>query len=79
MIAGLLRTLFWLVLAWTVFRFLDRTFGGRRARGPHRGGDGAGRRSGTSSGPSNPGPSRQSAKDDHLGEYIDYEEVDGDD
>ena len=79
MIPGLLRTLFWLVLAWTVFRFLDRTFGGgRRTGSASGGGTGAGGRTGGATGSSSAGPSRQAAKDDHLGEYVDYEEVDAD-
>lgn len=69
MLPGLFRTLIGLVVAWFVFRFLDRMFGGstsRKARSPERG-------------PSDParkdGPR---AKDDHLGEYVDFEELDGD-
>lgn len=73
MIPGLLRTLFWLVLAWTVFRFLDRMFGGGRRTGRASGGG-----TGGATGPSSAGPGRQAAKDDHLGEYVDYEEVDAD-
>ena len=72
MIPGLLRTLFWLVLAWTVFRFLDRLFGGARKAGRHRAQqnrEGQSRRTNSASG-------NKAAKDDHLGEYVDYEEVD---
>lgn len=79
MIPGLLRTLFWLVLAWTVFRFLDRMFGGGRRTGRAQGGrPGAGGSRGGAAGSSNAGSSRQAAKDDHLGEYVDYEEVNAD-
>lgn len=62
MLPGLFRTLVGLVVAWFVFRFLDRLFGGRR-RGP-AGGSGGHR-----------GGRPKAAKDDHLGEYVDYEEV----
>ena len=82
MIAGLLRTLFWLVLAWTVFRFLDRMFGGGRKRGAQGGRPGRGRgprgASGPMGGDSRFAPGRKAAKDDHLGEYVDYEEVEAD-
>ncbi|MBK12345.1 MAG: hypothetical protein CL849_02320 [Crocinitomicaceae bacterium] len=72
MIPGLFRTLVGLVVAWFVFRFLDRMFGRRRsAQG--------GRNARGSRGPtSSSGPAKQ-AKDDHLGEYVDYEEVEGKD
>ncbi len=67
MLPGLFRTLIGLVVAWFVFRFLDRLFGGSRRRGPGtpRGAD---PRSGAGGG-------TKPAKDDHLGEYVDYEEV----
>ena len=73
MLPGLFRTLVGLIVAWFVFRFLDRMFGGRRrpSRGPGAGsqaGWGAGARGGAD------GRSK-AAKDDHLGEYVDYEEV----
>ena len=66
MLPGLFRTLVGLVIAWFVFRFLDRLFGGSRSA--------KGQRRGPASRPSS-GRST-SAKDDHLGEYVDYEEVD---
>ena len=72
MIPGLFRTLIGLVVAWFVFRFLDRMFGG--------GGRAANRQTGRHNGASRPRPDTprsESAKDDHLGEYIDFEEVDG--
>ncbi len=72
MLPGLFRTLVGLVIAWFVFRFLDRMFGGARKSGP--------KKSGPSSRPSSGRRSpSQPAKDDHLGEYVDYEEVDGED
>ena len=77
MIPGLFRTLVGLVVAWVVFRFLDRMFGRRRSAssqrtsGPGFNPSGA-RPTGASSKGSNP-------KDDDLGEYVDYEEVEEDD
>ncbi len=67
MLPGLFRTLVGLVIAWFVFRFLDRMFGGGRSSAASR------RKSPGSSA----GPAKRPAKDDHLGEYVDYEEVDG--
>ena len=68
MLPGLFRTLVGLTIAWLVFRFLDRVFsGGRRPSAP-RGGSAADAASG-------PEPQKP-AKDDHLGEYVDFEEVD---
>ena len=71
MLPGLFRTLVGLVVAWFVFRFLDRLFGGRRSS------RGSGSRAST--GRDGAGAPKQAAKDDHLGEYVDYEEVDGED
>lgn len=73
MLPGLFRTLVGLVVAWFVFRFLDRLFGGRRSSASRGSG------SGSSTGRSGTGAPKQAAKDDHLGEYVDYEEVDGED
>ena len=72
MIPGLFRTLVGLVVAWFVFRFLDRMFGRRRAAPDGRNARGY-RGSTPHRGPAKP------AKDDHLGEYVDYEEVEGKD
>jgi hypothetical protein len=72
MLPGLFRTLVGLVVAWFVFRFLDRVFGGRRRPSSQRGRGASGRSSGAGSGPATQAP----AKDDHLGEYVDFEEVD---
>ena len=66
MLPGLFRTLVGLVVAWFVFRFLDRMFGGARKAGGQRRGPSSRSTSGRST----------SAKDDHLGEYVDFEEVD---
>ena len=65
MLPGLFRTLVGLVVAWFVFRFLDRMFGGARKAGTQRRGPSSRPASGSST----------SAKDDHLGEYVDFEEV----
>ncbi|MDB4676378.1 DUF4834 family protein [Flavobacteriales bacterium] len=70
MLPGLFRTLIGLVVAWFVFRFLDRLFGGRGRNSPRpnaQGGPARGQGSGTE-------PSEK-AKDDHLGEYVEFEEV----
>ena len=72
MLPGLFRTLVGLVVAWFVFRFLDRLFGGRRRPSAPRGGGASGRAAGAGSGA---GPQKP-AKDDHLGEYVEFEEVD---
>ena len=72
MLPGLFRTLVGLVVAWFVFRFLDRVFGGRRRPSAPRGGGASGRGAGAGSGD---GPQKP-AKDDHLGEYVEFEEVD---
>lgn len=70
MLPGLFRTLIGLVVAWFVFRLLDRMFGGRGRNSPRPDGTG---------GPSGGGASRKDAsdkaKDDHLGEYVEFEEV----
>ena len=80
MLPGLFRTLVGLVVAWFVFRFLDRMFGGRRRPSAPRGGGASGRGAGGGAGAgSGTGAPKQAAKDDHLGEYVDYEEVDGED
>jgi hypothetical protein len=79
MLPGLFRTLVGLVVAWFVFRFLDRLFGGRRRPSAPRGGGasarGAARSGGGFGAGSGAGPQKP-AKDDHLGEYVDFEEVD---
>ena len=72
MLPGLFRTLVGLVVAWFVFRFLDRLFGGRRRPSAPRGGGASGRGAGAGSGA---GPQKP-AKGDHLGEYVEFEEVD---
>ena len=68
MIPGLFRTLVGLVVAWFVFRFLDRLFGGRRS--PSNG-----RFDRESRGSTPTGGAAKTAKDDHLGVYVDFEEV----
>jgi hypothetical protein len=76
MLPGLFRTLIGLVVAWTVFRFLDRMFGRRRAQSPFQN---PARNPGNSEKGGQKSSSTTQAKDDGLGEYVDYEEVDGDD
>ena len=68
MLPGLFRTLIGLVVAWFVFRFLDRMVGGRGRNQKTQNGPKNGPTSGTST--------SEKAKDDHLGEYVDFEEVD---
>jgi len=77
MIPGLFRTLVGLVLAWMVFRFLDRMFGRRRSASSQR-------KSSPGFNPSGARPKGSSVKDskpkdDDLGEYVEFEEVEGDD
>ena len=65
MFAGLLRTLFYIVMVWFVWRWLDRLVGGgQRTQHP----SGNARR---------PNPSRRDARPDDSkeGEYVDFEEV----
>ena len=76
MLPGLFRTLVGLVVAWFVFRFLDRLFGGRRRPSAPRGGGASGRGAGGGSGAGSGAGPQKPAKDDHLGEYVDFEEVD---
>ena len=76
MLPGLFRTLVGLVVAWFVFRFLDRLFGGRRRPSASRGGGASGRGAGGGSGAGSGAGPQKLAKDDHLGEYVDFEEVD---
>ena len=76
MLPGLFRTLVGLVVAWFVFRFLDRLFGGRRRPSAPRGGSASGRDAGAGSGAGSGAGPQKPAKDDHLGEYVEFEEVD---
>ena len=65
---GLLRLIATAALVWFVFRWLDRLFGGPRNSGQKR------TRS-TSRGPGN-GNQASQPKDDGLGDYVDFEEID---
>ena len=76
MLPGLFRTLVGLVVAWFVFRFLDRLFGGRRRPSAPWGGGASGRGDGGGSGAGSGAGPQKPAKDDHLGEYVEFEEVD---
>ena len=65
MFAGLLRTLFYIVMVWFVWRWLDRLVGGgQQTQRP----SGNGRR---------PNPSSREVRPDDSkeGEYVDFEEV----
>ena len=65
MFAGLLRTLFYIVMVWFVWRWLDRMVGGgRRMQRP----------SGDTRRPS-PSPREARPDDSKEGEYVDFEEV----
>lgn len=62
MFAGLFRTVMYIVGVWVIWRWLDRTFGGR---------------SSSRFNPPPPKSRRERHADDsNEGEYIDYEEVD---
>lgn len=70
MFAGLIRTVATIVLVWFVFRWLDRTFGGSRKRESRSSGHA----------PQNPQrPSKPGPKDDAIGDYVDFEEIDSKD
>ena len=65
MFAGLLRTLFYIVMVWFVWRWLDRLVGGgRRTQRP-------------SSDTRRPNPGNREVRPDDSkeGEYVDFEEV----
>ncbi len=64
MIAGLLRTLVYIVGVWFIWRWLDREFGGRR--------DATSRASAAGNSDSS---ARRRADDSREGEYVDFEEV----
>jgi len=65
MFAGLLRTLFYIVMVWFVWRWLDRLAGGgQRTQRP----------SGDTRRP-NPGKREVRPDDSKEGEYVDFEEV----
>ena len=69
---GLLRLIATAALVWFVFRWLDRMFGAsahRRSRPQDR----SGRSRTTSAGRSGKGAT---PKDDGLGDYVDFEEID---
>ena len=67
---GLLRLIATAALVWFVFRWLDRLFGGPRNSGQKR------TRS-TSRGPRDGTRNQNSQpKDDGLGDYVDFEEID---
>ena len=65
MFAGLLRTLFYIVMVWFVWRWLDRLVGGgRRTQRPS-----------SDTRRPNPGKPEVRPDDSKEGEYVDFEEV----
>jgi hypothetical protein len=63
----MLRPIFYIVLVWVVWRWLDRVFGNRQKKNSiHRPGGGPG-----------PTPNSKNKKpnDDRIGDYVDFEEV----
>jgi hypothetical protein len=65
MFAGLLRTLFYIVMVWFVWRWLDRLVGGgRRTQRPS-----------SDTRRSNPSSREDRPDDSKEGEYVDFEEV----
>ena len=64
MFAGLIRTLLYIVAVWFIWRWLDRTFGGRQSRFTR-----------SSSPHSSPRDPKRTADDSGEGEYVDFEEV----
>lgn len=65
MFAGLLRTLFYIVMVWFVWRWLDRLVGGgQRTQRPS-----------ANARRSNPSPREVRPDDSKEGEYVDFEEV----
>jgi hypothetical protein len=67
---GLLRLIATAALVWFVFRWLDRLFGGPRSSDQKR-------TDPTSRGPRNSSRNQASQpKDDGLGDYVDFEEID---
>ncbi len=65
MFAGLLRTLFYIVMVWFVWRWLDRLVGGgRRTQRPS-----------SDTRRSNPSSREVRPDDSKEGEYVDFEEV----
>ncbi len=67
---GLLRLIATVALVWFVFRWLDRVFGGTRTQSRNR-------TRTTARGPrSDSNHQASKPKDDGLGDYVDFEEVD---
>ena len=65
----MLRSIFYIVLVWVVWRWLDRMFGNRRRKNSiHRQGGGSGPTSNSNSKSKKP-------NDDRIGDYVDFEEV----
>ncbi|MGY8902888.1 MAG: hypothetical protein ACKVI1_09855 [Flavobacteriales bacterium] len=65
----MLRSIFYIVLVWVVWRWLDRMFGNRRRKNSiHRPGGG-------SRPTSNSNSKNKKPNDDRIGDYVDFEEV----
>jgi hypothetical protein len=64
-----MRSIFYIILVWVIWRLLDRVFGNRRRKNPiHRQGNG--------SGPiPNSNSKRKKPNDDRIGDYVDFEEL----
>lgn len=66
----MLRSIFYIVLVWVVWRWLDRAFGNRR-RNNH-----INRPGGASSPTPNSNSKIKKPNDEQIGDYVDFEEVD---
>jgi hypothetical protein len=65
----MLRSIFYIVLVWVVWRWLDRMFGNRRRKNSIN-------RQGGGSGPTPSSNSKnKKPNDDRIGDYVDFEEV----
>ena len=64
-----MRSIFYIVLVWVVWRWLDRAFGNRR-RNKH-----INRPGGASSPKPNSNSKNKKPNDDRIGDYVDFEEL----
>jgi hypothetical protein len=65
----MLRPIFYIVLVWVVWRWLDRVFGNRQKKNSiHRPGGGPGPTPNSNS-------KNKKPNDDRIGDYVDFEEV----
>ena len=70
MFAGLIRMLATIVLVWFAFRWLDRMFGGRRCHSINQ------TRANKKGQAFDTKSDSRKPKDENIGEYVDFEEVD---